>query len=1584
MLLFLDLEINKKWKIFKIWGLLWDKKFSYSNLTQFKEKVLDDLPNDTFLIWHNILNFDRNFLPSLFRFKIIDTLFLSALFFPEKPYHRLVKEYKENCIWFCKNDPTKDSEETQKLLDDIVRQLKTYDTTWLKFLLSSENTIIKNFVDYLIKYRQLKSFKKFTKEESKTILKKFLKNKVCSGIFDGRISRQYQEDNQNDCQDNIKKINKKSIIFEYDDIEFLIACNFLYSVKDNSIPPKFLNYTNKFYKALDFITHYRCWKCDFCKKHKLTNYLKKYFGYNDFRKFWGKDLQKKAIKEALNKENLLVVFPTWWWKSLTFQLPALIEAEKTRKMTIVISPLLSLMKDQVESIKNKWATNVWYINWLQNSLERAQTLKNIQEWWMDILYLAPESLRNQTIEKILSSRRISRFVIDEAHCFSKWGHDFRVDYLYLAEFIKKLDQDIKISCFTATAKKQVIEDIQSYFKEKLDIDFNIIKAEIERKNLSYKKIDCLNEQDKLTNLLKILDKETPTIIFTNTTKKTSELAQSLSNENFKVGFYHGKLETEKRIQIQEMFMKGDINIMVATNAFGMWVDKDNVRKIIHREIPSSIENYLQEAGRAWRDGKKSECIVLYNEDDVNKIFNLQRQAEITKNEFRWLFNFFKKQKNSIKVSYIKLAKTMGLEINKKTNRTTKVKVAISVLEEKIFKNENKFIKRKFVSYWNLFRWWNKQNWLKEIEKLKKSKDKEYVMKQIYSEIVENNWIEMNYLLEIIYDEELGKISKELWLKNYKFFVRDLLNKMIEKNILTTDKWYRVYYSTDLFSDPYQGLEFTEKILSFLIENNEKKYEYKKLKDKLYNKKILNRKKDEDLLFSLLHQYLAQDLLYLEIDDHILSINFSKSQIRNLQKTIRYAYLVLDFLKSRKKEKADYIDFTDTEIVKFFKDNQNIIWDNDEIPIVQNILYFLHINKIVEVEDGLRWYDQLIGIEILWKDKKWKDSYYTILKQHYEAKYEQAHILSNWIKWWGKHNIYSWLPKIKFIIDYFESNIKEFIEKYFPNKKRLFTKPISLEKWKYISEWLDNEQREILKIKNNTLIIAGPWAWKTKTLIHKIVSLILKDWVKESEFLMLTFTNSAKIELKSRLVNFLWTSAYGLDIHTFHSFAYDILWRSIDSIKPEAVIHQAIKTLDDSSENLKKRVIIIDEYQDINDEQFDFIKSIIKNNIQKPLIIWAGDDDQNIYKFTWANLKYIQSFEKEFNGKVKYLTTNYRSCKEIVDFSQKWISLLKNRKKQNIKLKSAKKDEIWEIEMLEIKKDLKFNELYPFSKDIFRADTAYLTFTNDRVNIFSAYLKKENIAHTILQKKKDFLFYELLEVQYLLKLLKEENILDDIIFNLHLAKVSEKFPDSNYLSDIKNIWEQFKKVNHKYYASKFSDFIIDYEPQTKWVFVSTFHKSKWKEFENVILDLHWIEKLNEETIHLIYVWITRAKKKLYIVWETQNPVFKKLKKLFEKENYVNFYSTNNKTITIDKFCIPLWLSDVNIGYNEEEKIFNKNLELEKKIIYSWNIKVQRLSRKFYEYLKKLQNNWWEIENIEIYAKLYHKDYFVYLPKIYFKR
>jgi ATP-dependent DNA helicase RecQ len=249
---------------------------------------------------------------------------------------------------------------------------------------------------------------------------------------------------------------------------------------------------------------------------------------------------------------------TWWGKSLTFQLPALISAE-VWSLSIVISPLQSLMKDQVDSLNKKDIQNVWFLNGLLNPLERKEVIEQIETGWVDILYVSPEMLRSRSTLRILEWRNIDRIIIDEAHCFSKWWHDFRPDYLFIWDFIKALgeknhsikDEDwnyrVKISCFTATAKEEVTAEIKSYFKDNLWVELKEYVSTVKRNNLHYSVYKFENESEKKEKLISILKDEIITkdddqscIIFARTRRRTKELCEFINQEfNDEVAlFYH--------------------------------------------------------------------------------------------------------------------------------------------------------------------------------------------------------------------------------------------------------------------------------------------------------------------------------------------------------------------------------------------------------------------------------------------------------------------------------------------------------------------------------------------------------------------------------------------------------------------------------------------------------------------------------------------------------------------------------------------------------------------------------------------------------------------------------------------------------------------------------------------------------------------------------------------------------------------------------------------------------------------------------------------------------------------------------------
>ena len=248
------------------------------------------------------------------------------------------------------------------------------------------------------------------------------------------------------------------------------------------------------------------------------------------------------------------------------------------------------------------------VNGLLSPVERAEALERVANGLATILYISPELLRSRTIEKLLLTRNVVRFVIDEAHCFSAWGQDFRVDYLYIGDFIRELQgkkgltSPIPVSCFTATAKQKVISDIRDYFQEKLGLELELFTSAASRENLRYTVLHQETEAEKYNVLRSLIEqRDCPTIVYVSRTRRTRQLAEKLTSDGFPARPYNGKMDPSEKIANQDAFIRGEVKIIVATSAFGMGVDKKDVRLVIHYDISDSLENYVQEAGRAGRD-----------------------------------------------------------------------------------------------------------------------------------------------------------------------------------------------------------------------------------------------------------------------------------------------------------------------------------------------------------------------------------------------------------------------------------------------------------------------------------------------------------------------------------------------------------------------------------------------------------------------------------------------------------------------------------------------------------------------------------------------------------------------------------------------------------------------------------------------------------------------------------------------------------------------------------------------------------------------------------------------------------------------
>lgn len=347
----------------------------------------------------------------------------------------------------------------------------------------------------------------------------------------------------------------------------------------------------------------------------MNELLKKYFGYDEFRPG-----QKEIIQKVLEYEDVLGIMPTGSGKSACYQLPALM----LDGLTVVISPLISLMKDQVDAA-NQLGIAATFINSSLNGYETARRFQKLEQGEIQLLYVAPERFIMLDFLRSMQHWNVQLLAIDEAHCISQWGHDFRPSYLQMAEKLNELDERPIIIALTATATIAVAEDIKRLLKIPIK---NHIQTGFARENLRLQVIKDQKKEQYLIEYLRMNQKQSG-IIYAATRKEVDRVYHLLKKFGFNAGRYHGGMSEWERTEMQEAFLYDHVELLIATNAFGMGINKSNIRFVIHYQIPGSLEAYYQEAGRAGRDGLLSEAILLFAPQDVQiqKFFIQQSQRE---------------------------------------------------------------------------------------------------------------------------------------------------------------------------------------------------------------------------------------------------------------------------------------------------------------------------------------------------------------------------------------------------------------------------------------------------------------------------------------------------------------------------------------------------------------------------------------------------------------------------------------------------------------------------------------------------------------------------------------------------------------------------------------------------------------------------------------------------------------------------------------------------------------------------------------------------------------------------------------------
>lgn len=343
-----------------------------------------------------------------------------------------------------------------------------------------------------------------------------------------------------------------------------------------------------------------------------TRLLQETFGYQGFRPG-----QEELIRHVLEKKNVLGIMPTGGGKSICYQLPALL----LPGVTLVVSPLIALMKDQVDALVDN-GIPATFLNSSLSAMENQSRLQDLAQGRYKLLYVAPERLQGGELVRLLSRIQVSLIAVDEAHCISQWGHDFRPSYLALPTLLATFSGEVPVIALTATATPQVAKDIQ----ELLAIpDENLVQTSFQRENLAFSVVKESPDIFLLEYLR--MNQSSAGILYCATRKEVEKQYQRLQHAGIKVGRYHGGLSEQERTRNQEDFIYDRIQVMVATNAFGMGIDKSNVRFVIHQQIPGNLESYYQEAGRAGRDGGPSEAILLYSPQDIQIQHYFIQQSE---------------------------------------------------------------------------------------------------------------------------------------------------------------------------------------------------------------------------------------------------------------------------------------------------------------------------------------------------------------------------------------------------------------------------------------------------------------------------------------------------------------------------------------------------------------------------------------------------------------------------------------------------------------------------------------------------------------------------------------------------------------------------------------------------------------------------------------------------------------------------------------------------------------------------------------------------------------------------------------------
>ena len=1468
---------------------------------------------------HNLIAHDAVYLAPLLGplapETTIDTLYLSALMFPKHPYHALVKDDKLQNDEL--NNPLSDARKAMDLFHDSIAAFLALPAplqALYECLLGGQPGFA-GFFRYLrfhgeTPLGQVWRLADFDARDPEAVLRSFFRDRFCANapIAD---------------------------FLQLHPVEMAYCLALLHAHDERSLTPPWILHA---FPETDRLMHALRGKpclegCPYCRQNLDARIgLKRFFGYDAYRTFDGVPLQEQAVEAALAGRSLLTVFPTGGGKSITFQVPALLAGKAEKGLTVVLSPLQSLMKDQVDNLEKLDITEAIAINGLLDPLERAEAIRRVAEGEASILYLSPESLRSRTIERLLLNRRIVRFVIDEAHCFSAWGQDFRVDYLYIADFIrmlcekKQLGTVIPVSCVTATAKPNVIEDIRRYFKDRLGLDLALFTAGASRKNLHFH-VTEQGDSEKLEALRGLLEvHHCPTIVYMSRTKAAEDLAARLSKDGFPALPYHGQMERQQKSANQEAFLRGEVGIIVATSAFGMGVDKKDVGLVVHYDISDSLENYVQEAGRAGRDpALEAECHVLYQEEDLNKHFIQLNRSKLGMAEIQQIWKAIKdatRLRPRMAASALELARQAGWD-EALSDVETRVKTAVAALESAGYVRRGQNMPRVFAD--SILA----HNVREADEKIRNAplfgeKDRETAIRIIHKLVASRS--RQHGASKETPEARVDYIADDLGLG--KDTVIRVVTLLREAKVLADAKDLTAFLDdTGTANRSLRLLEDMRQLESFLLDTLPDAETVVNRKELNEQAEALGMKQVPDRMRTVLNYWSVKGWIRREVvksSPNLLHIRFQVDRAvlrQQLARRVEIGRFILQYLDHTNPDREKTLQFSVLELKDAFNNELQLGVGPAETEEVEASLFHLGRIGALRLEGGFLVTYSALCLDRMVADNRarYKQEDYRALEQHYEQKMEMIHIVGEY----ARRMLDSYASAMRFVEDYFTLEATVFRRKYFSGAKgEEIKRTLSPGMFKRIFGELSLAQLAIIQNRaaSNVVVAAGPGSGKTRTLVHKLAALLLMENVRSEQLLMVTFSRAAASEFRARLVDLIHEPARYVAIQTFHAYCFDLLGRVGSLEKSADIVRRAVEAIrsgEVEQARITKTVLVIDEAQDMDEHEAALVSALVEKN-EDLRVIAVGDDDQNIYAFRGSDSRHMKALLAREGAVLHELVDNYRSRRNLVRYTNALANTMGERLKK-LPIESVSKEDgiirliryrdkellvavagktlaaltgvsdaegmrmlqgsgsVMSSQRAESMRMLQAAEpvaaYVAETRPTMRGTVGVLTGRNDEALQLVGLFQRAGIRASLLQSTEAYELQHLREIRFFweaLQLPAEFATIPESNWNSAVQALERAFSTSRHLPMVRRLLATFVEQSGKTrFVSDWHTFLREsseedfLQVEQTAVSVTTMHKAKGREFDHVVLALGTFRLMDEAAKRVLYVAATRARQSLTI-------------------------------------------------------------------------------------------------------------------------